>query len=73
VMTGRRRSFLEKWAPAHNLSVEEPTNRFPEQVGISRYGQPEEIAEILGFMVSPTAKWMTGTSVRMDGGEIKSV
>jgi len=62
VMTGRRRSFLEKWAPAHNLSVEEATNRFPEQVGISRFGQPEEIAEILGFMASPAAKWMTGTS-----------
>jgi 3-oxoacyl-[acyl-carrier protein] reductase len=73
VMTGRRRSFLEKWAPAHNLTVEEATNRFPEQVGISRYGRPEEIAELLGFMVSPVAKWMTGTSVRMDGGEIKAI
>jgi 3-oxoacyl-[acyl-carrier protein] reductase len=73
VMTGRRRSFMEKWAPAHNLSVEEATNRFPEQVGISRYGQPEEIADLLGFMVSPAAKWMTGKSVRMDGGEIKSI
>ena len=73
VMTERRRSFLEKWAPAHNLSVEEAINRFPEQVGISRYGQPEEIADLLGFMVSPAAKWMTGTSVRMDGGEIKSI
>src|SRR5262249_23596343 len=73
VMTGRRRSFLEKWAPAHNLTVKEATNRFPEQVGISRYGQPEEIADLLGFMVSPAAKWMTGTSVRMDGGEIKSI
>jgi 3-oxoacyl-[acyl-carrier protein] reductase len=73
VMTGRRRSFLKKWAPAHNLTVEEATNRFPEQVGISRYGQPEEIADLLGFMVSPAARWMTGTSVRMDGGEIKSI
>jgi 3-oxoacyl-[acyl-carrier protein] reductase len=73
VMTGRRRSFLKKWAPAHNLSVEEATNRFPEQIGISRYGQPEEIADLLGFMVTPAAKWMTGTSVRMDGGEIKSI
>jgi 3-oxoacyl-[acyl-carrier protein] reductase len=72
-MTERRRSFLEKWAPAHHLSVEEATKRFPEQVGISRYGQPEEIAELLGFMVSPAARWMTGTSVRMDGGEIKSI
>jgi 3-oxoacyl-[acyl-carrier protein] reductase len=73
VMTGRRRSFLEKWAPAHNMTVEEATNKFPEEAGISRYGRPEEIADLLGFMVSPAAKWMTGTSVRMDGGEVKGV
>ncbi len=73
VMTGRRRSFLEKWAPAHDMSVEEAMKRFPEEVGISRYGQPEEIAELLAFMVSPAAKWMTGTSVRMDGGEVKGI
>ena len=73
VMTGRRRSFLDKWAPAHNMSVEDAMKRFPEEAGISRYGQPEEIAELLGFMVSPAAKWMTGTSVRMDGGEIKGI
>jgi 3-oxoacyl-[acyl-carrier protein] reductase len=73
VMTGRRRSFLEKWAPAHKMSVDEAMKKFPEEAGISRYGQPEEIAELLGFMVSPAAKWMTGTSVRMDGGEIKGL
>lgn len=73
VMTGRRRSFLEKWAPAHKMSVEEAMKKFPEEAGISRYGQPEEIATLLGFMVSPAAKWMTGTSVRMDGGEVKGI
>ena len=73
VMTARRRSFMEKWAPAHNMSVEEAMNQFPEKVEISRYGQPEEIADLLAFMVSPAAKWMTGTSVRMDGGEIKGI
>jgi 3-oxoacyl-[acyl-carrier protein] reductase len=73
VMTGRRRSFLEKWAPAHNMSVEEATKQFPEEAGISRYGQPEEIADLLAFMVSPAAKWMTGSSIRMDGGEIKGI
>ena len=73
VMTGRRRSFLEKWAPAHNMSVEEATKKFPEEAGISRYGQPEEIGELMAFLVSPGAKWMTGTSVRMDGGEVKGV
>lgn len=71
VMTGRRRSFLEKWAPAHDMTVDEATKKFPQEAGISRYGKPEEIAELLGFMVSPAAKWMIGTSVRMDGGEVK--
>ena len=73
VMTDRRRSFLEKWAPAHSMSVDEAMRRFPEEAGIARYGQPEEIAELLGFMVSHAAKWMTGTSVRMDGGEVKGI
>jgi hypothetical protein len=69
VMTGRRRSFLEKWVPAHDMTVEEATSRFPQEAGIKRYGQPEEIADLLAFMVSSAARWMTGASVRMDGGE----
>jgi 3-oxoacyl-[acyl-carrier protein] reductase len=73
VMTGRRQSFFEKWAPAHNLTVEEAMKKFPEQVGISRFGKPEEIADLMAYMVSNEAKWMTGTSVRMDGGEIKGI
>jgi 3-oxoacyl-[acyl-carrier protein] reductase len=73
VMTGRRRSFMEHWAPEHGMTVEEATAQFPEKAGIARYGKPEELAELMAFMVSPTAKWMTGTCVRMDGGEIKGI
>ena len=73
VMTGRRRSFFEKWAPAHDLTIDEAIQRFPEQAGIRRFGTPEEIAELMAYLVSPAAKWMTGASLRMDGGEIKGV
>jgi 3-oxoacyl-[acyl-carrier protein] reductase len=73
VMTGRRRSFIEKWAPAHGMTADEATKKFPEEAGISRYGEPEEIAELMAFLVSPAAKWLTGSSVRMDGGEIKGI
>lgn len=73
VMTGRRRSFMEKWGPAHHMTAEEAMSKFPEEAQISRFGQPEEIADLLAFMVSPAAKWMTGSSLRIDGGEIKSV
>jgi 3-oxoacyl-[acyl-carrier protein] reductase len=73
VMTGRRRSYLEHWAPLHNMTVEEATARFPVEAGIGRYGEPEEIAELMAFLVSPGARWMTGTTLRMDGGEVKSI
>ena len=73
VMTNRRKTFMEKWAPAHGMSVEEATKAFPAEAGISRYGKPEEIANLMAFLVSPAAKWLTGTSVRMDGGEIKGI
>ena len=73
VMTGRRRSYLERWAPLHHMSVEEATAHFPSEAGIARYGEPEEIAELMAFLVSPGARWMTGSTLRMDGGEVKSI
>jgi 3-oxoacyl-[acyl-carrier protein] reductase len=73
VMTGRRQSYLEHWAPLHNMTVEEATAKFPQEAGIARYGTPEEIAGLMAFVVSPGAHWMTGSTLRMDGGEVKSV
>ena len=73
VLTGRRRSYLEHWASIHEMTVEEATEKFPREAGIARYGEPEEIAELIGFLVSPGARWMTGSTLRMDGGEVKSI
>jgi 3-oxoacyl-[acyl-carrier protein] reductase len=73
VMTGRRRSYLAHWAPLHGMTVEEATEKFPREAGIARYGEPEEIAELMAFLVSPGARWMTGSALRMDGGEVKSI
>jgi len=73
VLTNRRRTYLDKWAPAHGMSVEEAMERFPKEAGIARFGEPEEIAELMAFLVSPAARWMTGSAIRMDGGEVKAI
>jgi 3-oxoacyl-[acyl-carrier protein] reductase len=73
VMTGRRRSYLQHWAPLHDMTVEEAMANFPKEAGVARYGEPEEIAELMAFLVSPGARWMTGSTLRMDGGEVKSI
>jgi 3-oxoacyl-[acyl-carrier protein] reductase len=73
VMTDRRRSYLANWAPLHNVTVEEAGRNFLVDSGIERYGRPDEIAELMAFLVSPQARWMTGSAVRMDGGEVIAV
>src|ERR1700684_472020 len=73
VMTGRRQSFMEHGAPEHGMSVAEAMKQFPEKAGIARYGEPDEIAGLMAYLVSPEARWLTGASIRMDGGEIKGI
>jgi 3-oxoacyl-[acyl-carrier protein] reductase len=73
VMTGRRLSMIEKWAGAHMVGLEDAKQTLLTRAGIGRYGQPEDIAELMAFLVSPAAQWITGVQLRIDGGEVKSV
>jgi 3-oxoacyl-[acyl-carrier protein] reductase len=73
IMTGRRLAMLEKAAAARKITLEDAKHHFLKQAGIGRFGEAEEIADVIAFAVSPAARWMTGTVLRMDGGEVKSV
>jgi NAD(P)-dependent dehydrogenase (short-subunit alcohol dehydrogenase family) len=35
---------------------------------LGRPGQPEEIADLIAFLVSPASSWMTGETLAIDGG-----
>jgi NAD(P)-dependent dehydrogenase (short-subunit alcohol dehydrogenase family) len=37
-------------------------------VPVKRLGRPEEIAEVIAFVGSATASYMTGSSIPVDGG-----
>lgn len=73
VLTERRRSMLQRFATQHGITVEQAIKQFPEKVGIARLGTPEEVAGLMAYLVSPEARWLTGASIRMDGGEVKGV
>lgn len=42
--------------------------RFEEGTPIGRYGAPEEVAELVAFLMSPRVPYMTGAAVTIDGG-----
>ncbi|WP_345952894.1 SDR family oxidoreductase [Mucilaginibacter sp. PAMB04168] len=73
VMSNRRINFLNKWSAANNLTMEEAKDKFLENAHIKRFGEPGEIGELIAFLVSTGAKWLLGTDIRMDGGEVKGI
>lgn len=73
VMTDRRQAMLKSYADAHGLPIDSATKRFAKESGITRYGTPDDIANAIAFLVSPATRWLTGTALRVDGGETKSV
>ncbi|SEJ37448.1 3-oxoacyl-[acyl-carrier protein] reductase [Dyadobacter sp. SG02] len=73
IWTDRRKAFLEKSAVASGDAQEEISRKMLAQFGIERYGEPSEVAELIAFLLSEQARFITGTAIRIDGGEVKGI
>lgn len=47
---------------------EAQTKRLLETIAVNRIGQPEDIAQVASFLVSPGADYITAQCIRVDGG-----
>ena len=48
-------------------------DEFKERIPLNRYGTNSEISEVVSFLASDGAAYITGQNIRVDGGITKSV
>jgi 3-oxoacyl-[acyl-carrier protein] reductase len=71
--TARLDSMNARKAEAEGIPVEDLAARASAAIPAGRYGRPDEFADITTFLASPRAGYVTGTAVRIDGGNTGSL
>ncbi len=78
VLPGRvatqRITFLdEQKAKREGRSVEDVSAQSTASIPVGRYGDPQEYADVVTFLASTRASYVTGSVLRVDGGLVASV
>ncbi|MCC9168423.1 SDR family oxidoreductase [Pontibacter harenae] len=76
IMTSSSSRMMERIAESSNSTIEQATQSVMDALGGIPYGRPakpEEVAELVGFLISPRADYLTGTEYVIDGGTIPTI
>lgn len=76
IMTSSSEKMMKRIAESSGITKEQAAKSVMEALGgipFGRPAQPEEIAELVGFLVSPRASYLTGTEFVIDGGTIPTI
>ena len=66
--TNRLKTLITKKASAQNTSEEAIANAMLASVPANRFGEADEVANAIAFLCSPSASYINGINVPVDGG-----
>lgn len=73
VWTNRLHQRVRAYAERTGLNFEAASARLQEESNITRFGEPEDVANLVAFLVSPQGRWLQGSLIDLDGGQTKTL
>lgn len=70
--TERTIQLTEELAKREGVSFDEAMNHREGEIPLGRFAEPEEIANLVVFLASEQASYITGTTIQVDGGAVRS-
>jgi 3-oxoacyl-[acyl-carrier protein] reductase len=73
IRTDRLRARLAAMAAGHGGDFEAAAAEFVRHANIVRLGEPEDVANLAAFVLSPDSRYLQGALIDLDGGQTKTV
>ena len=73
ILSERMLSNVTSRAKELDITVEEGLANRAKETALGRVGEPEELANLVAFLASDKSTYITGTTILVDGGLVRSV
>ena len=73
ILTDRILELARARADKTGMSIEDVFTSMENDIPIGRIGKPRELADLVVFLASERASYITGTTIQVDGGVVKGI